>query len=82
MYIETPRMIIRSFTPEDAADLHDILGDDETMENCEPAYDFRKTQEFLNSFFLTNPKKMSVKWAGFSTGTSGSRAMPWNPAEP
>ena len=52
MYIETPRMIIRSFTPEDAADLHDILGDDETMENCEPAYDFRKTQEFLNSFCI------------------------------
>ena len=46
MYIETPRMIIRSFTPEDAADLHDILGDDETMENCEPAYDFRKPGNF------------------------------------
>ena len=38
MYIETQRMVIRDFTPEDAADLHDIFGDDETMENCEPAY--------------------------------------------
>ena len=37
MYIETPRMIIRDFTRSDAADLHDIFGDDETMENCEPA---------------------------------------------
>lgn len=37
MNIETTRMIIRDFTPEDAADLHDIFGDDETMENCEPA---------------------------------------------
>ena len=27
MYIETERMIIRDFIPEDAADLHDIFGD-------------------------------------------------------
>ena len=52
MYIETPRMIIRDFTPEDAADLHEIFGDDETMENCEPAYDFEKTKEFLTSFCI------------------------------
>ena len=52
MYIETPRMIVRDFVPEDAADLHDIFGDDETMENCEPAYDFEKTKEFLTSFCI------------------------------
>ena len=52
MYIETPRMIIRSFTLEDVADLHDIFGDDETMENCEPAYDFEKTKVFLSSFCI------------------------------
>lgn len=52
MYIETPRMIIRDFTPEDAADLHEILGDDETMENCEPAYEFEKTKDFLSSFCI------------------------------
>ena len=52
MYIETPRMIIRDFTPEDAADLHDIFGDDETMENCEQAYGFEKTKEFLTSFCI------------------------------
>ena len=52
MYIETPRMIIRDFTRSDAADLHDIFGDDETMENCEPAYDFEKTKEFLTSFCI------------------------------
>ena len=50
MYIETERMIIRDFCLEDAADLHEILGDEETMENCEPAYDFEKTKEFLASF--------------------------------
>lgn len=52
MYIETQRMIIRDFVPKDAADLHEILGDDETMEHCEPAYDFEKTKEFLTSFCI------------------------------
>ena len=52
MRIETPRIVIRDFTSEDAADLHDIFGDDETMENCEPAYDFEKTKEFLTSFCI------------------------------
>ena len=35
MYIETPRMIIRDFMPEDVADLQEIFGDNETMENWE-----------------------------------------------
>lgn len=52
MYIETPRMIIRDFIPDDAADLHDIFGDDETMASCEPAYDFEKTVKFLTSFCI------------------------------
>lgn len=52
MYIETQRMIIRNFVPEDAVDLHDIFCDDETMENCEPAYDFEKTKDFLTSFCI------------------------------
>ena len=52
MNIETTRMIIRDFTSEDAADLHEIFGDDETMENCEPAYNFEKTKEFLTSFCI------------------------------
>ena len=33
MYIETERMVIRDFLQSDAADLHEILGDDETMEH-------------------------------------------------
>lgn len=52
MYLETPRMIIRNFVSEDAADLYEILGDAETMENCEPAYDFEKTEQFLASFCI------------------------------
>lgn len=52
IYLETPRMVIRSFTAEDAPDLHDIFGDAVTMENCEPVYDFEKTRKFLASFCM------------------------------
>lgn len=52
MYIETKRMAIRDFVPENARDLHEILGDDETMKNCEPAYDYEKTKAFLTSFCI------------------------------
>ncbi len=52
MYMETPRMIIREFIPEDAVDLYAILGDAETMKKCEPAYDFKKTVDFLTSFCI------------------------------
>lgn len=52
MYIETPRMIIRGFSLEDASDLHDIFGDAETMKNCEPAYDIEKTKDSLTSFCI------------------------------
>ena len=50
--IETTRMIIREFTPEDAGDLHEILGDEETMKLCEPAYSYEKTQKFLEDFCI------------------------------
>ena len=52
MYLETPRLIVRDFIPEDVSDLHEILGDDETMKNSEPAYTFEKTKAFLHSFCI------------------------------
>lgn len=52
MLIETERMIIRDFNPDDANDLHEILGDTETMKYCEPAYNFEKTQKFLEEFCI------------------------------
>lgn len=52
MYIETERMLIREFTPEDVGDLHKILGDDETMKLCEPTYSYAKTQKFLEDFCI------------------------------
>lgn len=50
--IETARLRIRAFCPDDAEGLHAILGDDETMENCEPAYTPEKTERFLQEFCI------------------------------
>ena len=52
MHIGTKRLTIRDFTETDAADLQEIFGDEETMANCEPAYDLAKTQAFLRSFCM------------------------------
>lgn len=52
MYLETNRMIVRNFTVNDVNDLHEIFGDDKTMEQCEPAYSFENTEKFLNDFCI------------------------------
>jgi len=57
MYLETERMILRNFKIEDLDDFHEIFGDDEAMENCEPTYDKSKTKKFLNTFYINkNPR--------------------------
>lgn len=52
MNIETDRMVIRDFTMNDINDMQDILGDAETMKNCEPAYTIEKTADFLQKFCI------------------------------
>ncbi len=52
MHLDTPRLTIRNFVPEDAADLQEILGDAQTMEYSEPPYDLEKTKQFLASFCI------------------------------
>lgn len=42
MLIEAQRLIVRDFNASDIGDLYEILGDEETMKNCESAYDFEK----------------------------------------
>jgi len=37
---------------DDADDLLEIFGDEETMANCEPAYDRAKTKDFLQNFCI------------------------------
>ena len=65
MLIETERLIIRDFSAGDVNDLHEILGDDETMKNCEPAYDFEKTKKFLEEFCI-------AKKGAFAAALKGS----------
>lgn len=86
MYIETERMIIRNFLPEDAFDLQEILGDDETMENCEPAYSFEKTKDFLDSFCIDRGGAVAAVHKGsgkligyilFNEQTDGVYEMGW-----
>jgi len=50
--IETERLIVRGFVPEDVYDLHEILGDTETMRFSEPPYDLPKTECFLRDFCI------------------------------
>lgn len=50
--IQTARLTIRNFIPEDAADLYEILGDAQTMQYCEPPYNLAKTKQFLQSFCM------------------------------
>lgn len=52
MNIETSRLYLRDFEMRDLADLHEMLGDAETMQNCEPAFELEKTKEFLHSFCI------------------------------
>ena len=52
MYLETERLVIRDFAPEDAAALQEIFGDPVVMESVEPAYTLEQTTEFLNSFCI------------------------------
>lgn len=52
MYLETKRMIVRDFMLGDSSDLHEILGDGETMKDCEPPYSMEKTRKFLKEFCI------------------------------
>lgn len=60
MHIETERMVIRDFIPEDVDDLHEILGDDETMLLCEPAYSYEKTRKFLEDFCIGRRRALAA----------------------
>lgn len=50
--LETSRLLLRPFCQEDAADLHAILGDEETMRFSEPPYTLAQTEAFLTSFCI------------------------------
>lgn len=52
MQIETARLLVRDFSMDDAEDLQEILGDEETMKNSEEAYTPEKTRNFLKEFCI------------------------------
>ncbi len=52
MYLETNRLLLRSFAITDAEDLQEILGDAETMRYSEPPYTFAQTCRFLTDFCM------------------------------
>ena len=45
MVLETKRMTIRDFEPADQEDLHEILGDPQTMAFSEPPYSPARSEE-------------------------------------
>lgn len=60
MYIVTDRLIIRDFSESDVNDLHEIIGDTETMKFCEPAYSFEQTESFLLDFCIAKKCAFAV----------------------
>lgn len=64
MHLETERTVLREFYPEDAYDLHEILGDAITMEYIEPPYDFEKTEKFLQEFCIARKGALAAVHKG------------------
>ena len=50
MYIRTPRLIIRDYSPADWQDLHEIFSDEIVMKECEPAYTEEQTKSTLDYY--------------------------------
>ena len=50
MLLRTKRLILRNYTPSDAADLHEIFSDPVVMKDCEMPYLPEQTQSILSLF--------------------------------
>ena len=86
MQLETYRLLLRDFLPEDAVDLQEILGDAEVMALCEPPYDLPKTKEFLLSFCIGQQRAIAavhresgklIGYLLFSETEAGSYELGW-----
>ena len=77
MLIETKRMIVRNFCSNDINDLHEIVGDAETMINCEPAYDFDQTQKFLEEFCIAKKGALAAVLKGSKKVIGYILFKPW-----
>ena len=50
MFFRTKRLILRPYSPADAADLHEIFSDPLVMEHCETPYTPEQTRQALSYF--------------------------------
>lgn len=53
--LETDRLLVRRFTPEDAVALHAVLSDPEVMRYLEPPFTLEQTERFLQRAGLCEP---------------------------
>lgn len=58
--LETDRLLVRRFTPEDAVALHAVLSDPEVMRYLEPPFTFEQTEAFIRDVGLSDP---TLVWA-------------------
>jgi RimJ/RimL family protein N-acetyltransferase len=61
MVIETQRLILREYTPEDFDDLYEILSDPETMQHYPQPYDAQGTKRWLD-WSIHNYKTYGFGW--------------------
>ncbi len=57
--LETQRLLIRNYLPEDADGFHAIFSDPEVMRACEPPYDRAASEKWLR-YFIRNPIAFAV----------------------
>ena len=55
MRLETERLLIRPFVPEDAAELFQVLSDPEVMRFLEPPFNWEQTEAFLQEAGFASP---------------------------
>lgn len=61
MRLETKRLLIREFCADDAQDLYEILGDEETMTYSEPPYTLERTRAFLEDFCIRKKAALAAE---------------------
>ncbi|MCL1996672.1 MAG: GNAT family N-acetyltransferase [Defluviitaleaceae bacterium] len=60
MRIETERLVLREFTPEDFDVLHQLMSDPVVMENVEEAYTEEHTREHLEDYCIEKKNALAV----------------------
>lgn len=77
MWLETDRLIIRNYQPDDLEDFHAIFSDPVVMAQCEPPYDRAASEKWLR-YFVENPIAFGVveKRSGTLVGHALFKQLP------